>query len=352
MPKLPTLRISTLRFTCIVIAILTAPLEADAKDSERGGEEVVEKYCAECHGTGANSAPKIGDVEAWKDRTSLGLTALTRHALDGIRQMPPHGGHPQLTDLEIARAVAYMVNKSGGDWVAPESRIAGTADRTGEEVVAAYCGACHQSGQQGAPRVGDKDAWILRLQQGLHYAVRSAIIGHGGMPPRGGAVNLTDAEIRNAIVFMFDPEATAATRGPCCPVKKQIGPDDGNYANVGGMDIYLGFVSAERLRSYPKGSAERSMHGGIPSGKDWYHVNVTLLDQAGHAPITDARVEVRAGKTGPAVATKALEPMAIGRGSYGNYFRLRPETSYRVTVRVRAPGSPGPVEAEFQHEHL
>jgi len=33
--------------------------------------------------------------------------------------------------------------------------------------------------------------------------VRSAIHGHGPMPARGGLADLTDAEIRGAIVYMF-----------------------------------------------------------------------------------------------------------------------------------------------------
>ncbi len=41
--------------------------------------------------------------------------------------------------------------------------------------------------------------------------VRSAINGHGGMPARGGLPNLTDAEMSNAITYMFNkghvPEA-------------------------------------------------------------------------------------------------------------------------------------------------
>jgi len=37
--------------------------------------------------------------------------------------------------------------------------------------------------------------------------VRSAIRGHGGMPPRGDRADLTDAEIRNAILYMYNPGA-------------------------------------------------------------------------------------------------------------------------------------------------
>ncbi len=352
MPKPATRQISMLGFSCVVAGLLIVPQVADTQVRDQSGKEIVDTFCAECHRTGDNDAPKIGDAEAWKARASLGLTALTQHALDGIRRMPPHGGHPQLTDLEIARAITYMVNASGGDWVAPESRADITAELAGKEVVEAYCSDCHQSGHEGAPRVGDKEAWIPRLQQGLAYVVRSAIKGHGGMPPRGGAANLTDAEIRNAIVYMFDPETATASQRAWRPEEKQTGPVEGNHANVGGMHIYLGFVSAEKLRGYPTGSPERSMHRGIPSGADWYHVNVTLLEQADHAPITDARVEVQVDEAGAVMKSKDLESMAVGQGSYGNYFRLRARTSYGVTVRVHAPGSPGPVEAEFRHEHL
>lgn len=251
----------------------------------------------------------------------------------------------QISTLGFSCIVAAML-------IAPQQADTKSHDRSGEEVVEKYCGACHQSGQGGAPRVGDKEAWIPRLQHGLPFAIRSAIKGHGGMPPRGGAVNLTDAEIRNAIVYMFDPEAATASRSACCPMKKQAGPAGANHAHVGGIHIYLGFVPAENLRGYPRGSVERSMHGGLPSGDNWYHVNVTLLEQAAHAPITGARVEARVRSAVPAKKWTELEPMAIGRGSYGNYFRLKSEVSYRVTVRVLAPGSADPVEAEFQYKHL
>jgi len=41
------------------------------------------------------------------------------------------------------------------------------------------------------------------MKQGFDVVVRSAINGHGAMPPRGGMAKLTDAEIRSAITYMF-----------------------------------------------------------------------------------------------------------------------------------------------------
>jgi cytochrome c5 len=39
--------------------------------------------------------------------------------------------------------------------------------------------------------------------------VHSAISGHGGMPPRGDRADLTDGELRAAILYMFNPKAPA-----------------------------------------------------------------------------------------------------------------------------------------------
>jgi len=177
--------------------------EARAQDKERSGKDVVEKVCSTCHATGAQGAPRIGDKQAWSKRASQGLSSLTDHALTGIRQMPSHGGSPDLTDLEIKRAITYMVNQSGGKWIEPISRKAPPAPRTGEEVVKAQCIKCHETGKGGAPKIGDRDAWIPRLKDGLDNTVRSAMKGHGGMPARGGMADLSDSELRSAVIYLF-----------------------------------------------------------------------------------------------------------------------------------------------------
>ena len=82
-------------------------------------------------------------------------------------------------------------------------------ERSGEEIVRAQCSKCHESGLGGAPKIGDREAWILRLKAGLDPVVRSAINGHGKMPARGGMANLTDRELRSAIVYMFTPASSA-----------------------------------------------------------------------------------------------------------------------------------------------
>jgi len=186
-----------------IVAMMTPALAGAAASSPLSGKEVVDAVCFACHGAGTKGAPKIGDQKAWAKRTSQGLSSLTEHALKGIREMPSHGGNPSLSDLEIQRAIVYMVNQSGGKWTDPIDRKAPPAERTGEQVVKAQCFKCHQDGKGGAPKIGDRNAWIPRLKNGLDVTVQSAIKGHGGMPARGGLPNLTDREVRNAIIYMF-----------------------------------------------------------------------------------------------------------------------------------------------------
>lgn len=224
-------------------------------------------------------------------------------------------------------------------------------DRSGKQVVDAVCAECHATGVKGAPRIGDRADWSVRLSHGLNHAVNAAIRGHGGMPARGGKAELTDNEVRNAIIYMFNP-ATAAKEGAAGATAAAAAPEKpaGNVKTVGGTEIYLGVLPAEVLRSYPKDSTERSMHGGVPSGTGHYHVNVSVLDATTKAPISGAKVDIRIDEPGMSSESKTLQPMTIGSApSYGNYIKLKGKTQYVFTVKVQKPASAQPVEARFEH---
>jgi cytochrome c5 len=185
-----------------IIAMAAGPSPA------RTGKQVYEEACAKCHATGVQGAPRVGDNKAWQTRAARGLTSLNQTVLKGIRNMPPHGARLDLTDLELRRGITYMVNQSGGNWIEPVDARQ-PIPRSGKQIVEARCSKCHATGEGGAPRIGDRAAWIPRLRNGFEQTVRSAINGHGGMPARGGLPDLTDHEIRSAIVYMFNPEPIA-----------------------------------------------------------------------------------------------------------------------------------------------
>ena len=325
------------------------PDMASAQSGERGGKQVVEAVCAACHRTGVNGAPKIGDKKAWGKLASQGLASLTEVALKGIRKMPAHGGNPDLTDTEIERAITYMVNQSGGRWIESISRVTAAVPRSGGQVVQEHCAKCHQTGVGGAPKIGDRVAWIPRLKQGFEVAVRSAIKGHGPMPARGGVADLTDSEIRAAIAYMID-QGVATTARPS--VALTAGPDPGHKV-IEGTEIYLGIVSAESIRAqHPKPDAESLMHGGIPRGKDYYHVNISLFDSKTKTVITDAQVEARVVDPLADGETKKLELMAINNTiSYGNYFRMPGKAPHTIIVQIRKPGTSRAIEAKFDFKY-
>jgi len=198
-------------------------------------------------------------------------------------------------------------------------------ERSGAEVVAAQCVKCHETGLHGAPKIDDRAAWSPRMKYGLDATVRSAINGHGAMPARGGMANLTDTELRAAILYMFYPAGAALKPYAAAPAAAR----DPNHKNVAGLDLYLGIT--------PQASAAGN-----------YYVNLTLRDAASGAFIKDAQVEARAANAVSGGDTKKLAPMALAEStSYGNFFRMQGQEPYVITVHVRRPGAAQAIEARF-----
>ena len=331
----------------LVAATLIALAQAGfAHAADRSGKDVVGAVCGNCHLSGVNGAPKIGDKAAWSKRAAQGLTSLTQHALTGMRSMPSHGGKLDLTDLEIGRAVAYMVNQSGGKWKEPASAKDMAVERSGKQIVDAQCSKCHAKGDGGAPKIGDHAAWAPRLKQGIDALVLSAIRGHGGMPPRGDQADLTDGELKAAITYMFNPAATTAKPRPKA---EPAAASDPSHKTVEGMEVYLGVLPAETLRARHAGSdAQTKLYGGIPGGAGYFLVNVTLRDSGSKAEIKDAQIEARVANLMNG-ETRKLEPATINNSvSYGNYFQMPGKDPYTVTLKIRKPGAAMALETRFE----
>jgi cytochrome c5 len=104
----------------IVLVLGTwAAATAYAQSLELSGQQVVEMSCVSCHGNGRDGAPRIGDAKAWEKRAAQGANAIAPAAVSAVRTMRAHRGSMDLSDTEIARAIAYMVNLSGGKVAEP-----------------------------------------------------------------------------------------------------------------------------------------------------------------------------------------------------------------------------------------
>jgi len=74
----------------------------------RTGEQVYQAACIACHGSGVLDAPKPGDAAGWKPRLAQGMDVLHKHAIDGIRAMPPRGACGDCSDDDILNAIKFM----------------------------------------------------------------------------------------------------------------------------------------------------------------------------------------------------------------------------------------------------
>ena len=79
--------------------------------------------------------------------------------------------------------------------------VAADVPTTGEQAFTKVCSACHATGINGAPKIGDHAAWGPRIAQGKDALYHAAINGLGNMPPRGGTT-WPDATIRMTVDYM------------------------------------------------------------------------------------------------------------------------------------------------------
>jgi len=195
-------------------------------------------------------------------------------------------------------------------------------ERTGEQIVKQQCIKCHGTGEMGAPKIDDRAAWSKRMGNGLQATVASAMKGHGKMPARGGIADLSDTELRSAILYMFYPAGASAQAAPV----PAAAPADPHRKVVDGMEIFLGIA---------------------PAGKGSYHVNISLRDAASKTPIKDATVEARVANPLGGTSKRLQPKMFNDVPGYVNDFRMEGRDAYTITAQIRRPGSAQPAEVRF-----
>jgi cytochrome c5 len=57
-------------------------------------------------------------------------------------------------------------------------------------------------GVAGAPKAGDKAAWAPRIATGKDALYKAALHGLNAMPPKGGNMSLSDADVKAAVDYM------------------------------------------------------------------------------------------------------------------------------------------------------
>ena len=73
----------------------------------------------------------------------------------------------------------------------------------GKAVYDKVCAMCHAAGVANAPKLGDKAAWGPRVGVGKDTLVATVIKGKGAMPPKAGAADLKEDDIKAAVEHML-----------------------------------------------------------------------------------------------------------------------------------------------------
>jgi cytochrome c5 len=120
----------------------------------------------------------------------------------GVLQDPLHLKDVQQNIAPFAHvAIAGKDNSALAVVTAPAGGAAADVPATGEQAFTKVCSACHSTGVNGAPKIGDHAAWGPRIAQGKETLYKDAIAGKGNMPPKGGTT-WPDATIRMAVDYM------------------------------------------------------------------------------------------------------------------------------------------------------
>lgn len=107
-------------------------------------------------------------------------------------------------EQQVAERIAPEGHVSmAGQVVALSSASAGAA-RSGSDIYASNCIACHSSGVAGAPILGDVAAWSDRLSKGIETVYTNAINGIGAMPMRGTCMDCNDDDVKAAVDHILE----------------------------------------------------------------------------------------------------------------------------------------------------
>jgi len=127
---------------------------------------------------------------------------------------PPHSAATNLkligkveTNAPAASTTSGVTNNATNEVTKKNDAVTATKasakkGRTGEQIFNSVCSTCHNTGIANAPKITDKAAWQPRVANGLGELIKIASTGKGAMPPRGGAADISDEELKATILYM------------------------------------------------------------------------------------------------------------------------------------------------------
>ncbi|HET8789929.1 MAG TPA: c-type cytochrome [Modicisalibacter sp.] len=158
--------------------------------------------------------------------------------------------------LEPVGELCLVGEECGG--AAPAAATGGGGGgKSGEEIYASVCMACHDTGAAGAPKMGDVAAWEPRMEKGMETLYAHAIDGFKAMPAKGGNPSLSDQDVKDAVNYLTEP-----VRGD------DVAIDTGSDADAAAADAAPAEASANAEAAPAEGGTEASAADATAAGGD------------------------------------------------------------------------------------
>ncbi|MGB0989362.1 MAG: c-type cytochrome [Halarcobacter sp.] len=138
----------------------------------------------------------------------------------GVRNMKAYLSNPKnygtgercMTDCVKGEVPVLRIKNELNDFNPPASterswKIQGSDSAANSKAASTYdtyCAACHANEAIGAPVLGDKEAWSAIAAKGMDVVYANAINGINAMPPKGGAMDLSDEEFKEVVDYMIN----------------------------------------------------------------------------------------------------------------------------------------------------
>ena len=93
--------------------VVSGEMDTSEEPVELAAGDIYSNVCSSCHDAGVSGAPVTGDSDAWSARfDDKGLETLFDHAINGFNAMPARGGDSSLSDEQVRKTVAYMLEEA------------------------------------------------------------------------------------------------------------------------------------------------------------------------------------------------------------------------------------------------
>jgi len=185
------------------------------------------KGCIGCHGPTMKGNVFMGSANLsdgiYRFKADDQKASVVRTILHGVNQghnpltqdavMPAFGSSAVIDKNQIKKLTIYVHQLGGGVAVQPKPEPKKIVDalsttkkpsgRSGKEIYA-KCQGCHNVGVGGAPKYGDKSAWVSRIERGIEDVLVVAKKGKGMMPPKGTCMDCTDDELKAVVQYMME----------------------------------------------------------------------------------------------------------------------------------------------------